>query len=166
MTEPPARVVYEYLRELGVIGSSAGELPWLAGVGPMPQDGNEFVAIIDAGARQLGRIQRTGERVSKPRIQVLVRATDYPTGWAKGFEIQTVFDKVGVRTTTGGVGQIVPVAIGDQNWAIKLISVETPVMPLGREPDTGRNLFSINALVSLELITPENYSLIFPGVFG
>lgn len=45
--------------------------------GQLPVTGDSWISIVDLGGNVQGKIQRTGESVTYPRVQILVRNLDY-----------------------------------------------------------------------------------------
>jgi hypothetical protein len=102
------------------------------------------IGITDSGTFQQGRLQKTGERVEHPQVQLLLRSPDYPTGWDKGKQLERgLFDKIGVDPAMGGLGWV-NTTLDAQLYTISAIHVMTPLFFLGIEKDNRRNTFSIN----------------------
>jgi len=148
----PADVVIAYLVARGVAYNPPVSQPdnWPIGNGAIPPGGENYIGVINYGNLYQGRLLKTGKRIAPGLVQIMVRAVDEPTGWTKGEEIQSEFDKIGVSTEYGGVGGMIRVAMDDGTTVIlQAIHVRIPITPLGQEPESSRYLYSINVQVAL-----------------
>lgn len=155
MPASAARIVRQYLIQLGVLPNSASNAEWSSTIGGLQPDLSNAIAFVDTTPFQEGRLM-TGQRVVHPRIQILIRSIDNPTGWNKGEAIQAAFDALGI--SAGGLS---PVTIGSSLYGLKAVHVLVPMTPMGEEKDTRRTLFSINAQVELVELTPDNYKRMY-----
>jgi len=100
---------------------------------------DNLIKVTDTAGQDDGRTMPDGEPVAHFGFQVMVRAVDNPTGWAKANEI---------RTALAGVTRLV-VAVDDQRYLVQAVVKIGQVLPLGEEvPVSKRNLFTLNALLS------------------
>ena len=161
MAASPSQVLRQYLIDLGSVvdpaAAAVNQDLWPCVTGPVPPDFPNYVGIIDTGAKVQGRIQDSGQRVTHPKVQVVVRAVDYATGYAKGAELQAIFDKIGVPTNRGGNGQFSPVQVGSDDFVLSAAHTLVVLTPVGTEPDTNRQLFTINLQLEITQTTPDNY---------
>lgn len=163
MTPSPAHVLMQYLRDLGLV-SAPGKPPpddWASTFGSMPTEPGNVVTFMNTGSRHQGRTHR-GPRIDHPKFQILLRANDEVLGWDKGQAIEAALDAVGVPTSSGGAGRSIPVVVGGDEYALNAVHVLVPVTPVGEDADTRRQLYSINGLVELLRLTPDNYTRVFP----
>lgn len=131
----PAEVVAKYFKDVGLSDAS-----WPVSVGAVPATAKDnYLTVFDAGAEQDGRIQKTGERIQHPLIQIRIQAVNYPTGWAKGVAIQAALDALHNR----------PVTINTTTYTIKAATVYMPLVKIGQAEQNARELFTINVRLTL-----------------
>ncbi len=95
----------------------------------------------------LGRDPRLGDRDVHPTAQIFVRASDYPTGYAKGRSLEGLLDKIG-PPPPGGVGWPL-VIVNAARVVIKAVHISIPTTFIGSEQENRRQLFTINLRMSL-----------------
>lgn len=138
----PADILAAYLIDRG-IGLEAPATPWPITVGFMPDKGNEALTTYDNGGKLEGKIQRTGKSILKPGIQVKVRSIDYEGGWDKAQDVFGLFDSTKNFQLT----------FNTHLWMIQAVHNTTPIMSLGQEDNTRRHRFTINAIMTLWMIS-------------
>lgn len=101
---------------------------------------DSIITVYDTLGRQNGRIQFSGEIQEHHGFQVRVRAAGHSAGYAKARAIADGLDKsVYLRT----------VAIGASRYLVYAVTRTGDVLALGKEPTSGRRIFTINALVTV-----------------
>lgn len=144
----PARIVQKYLIDQGVVGGpEAANADWPSSVAVMPSDGDNRAAFMDTGGRNDARGPRSmndGKRIVHEQVQVMLRSSDYDAGWSKGEAVQDKFDSL------GGPGGRVGVHVDGNYYTLTAVHVTIPLTPLGRDQDTLRSLFVINAEVEYQ----------------
>lgn len=138
MTHSPARVIAAWL----VAHVHAYDPPaaqWGCYVSSLPDGGHNALCVYDTVGILQGRIQRTGETIETPGIQVRVRSQDYETGRAKADALCAAFDELFRHE----------VEVDDTDYLIQAVTRTTPVICLGPEEGNKRERFTINFLVTI-----------------
>lgn len=152
MIAGPAEVLLQAMIDKGILVESIDQGPegWVGVVGPLPPDGDRCIGMVDSGASIQGRIQRGGETIEHPKVQLLLRAENYAVALDKGKSIEKTFlDKIGVPTTmTGGLGWLTVVVNGIA-YTIIAAPPFSQLAYLGQDKDKRWSLFSINRHVEL-----------------
>lgn len=156
MIAGPADILLQLLIDQNTLVEPANDGPekWVGVTGAMPPTDHErCISIVDVSAWIQGRIQRTGEHISHPKVQMLIRAPNYPVGWDKGTAIiRNILEKLG--PVESGIGHpIVAVAMPDGSQSrhkILAAFLTVPLSYLGQEKDTRRCVFSINLQLEYE----------------
>lgn len=126
-----------------------GHLPDAAGIK------DKAIAIYDPAGTSDGRIQRTGETVIHPGLQVRVRDNKYRDGYKKSSEISTALDGIKRDTAIVGVNQYLILGVH-----------RSPIIPLGPEEDKRRrHAFTINATTTIEFVGEINLWVTDTGAF-
>ncbi len=145
MSNSPAEVLRQRLLDQGVgvdpdVDSSSdfpiyvGQMPDFVGAKDLA------IAVYDTAGRNDGRIQRTGETLIHPGLQVRVRHNTYQDGYAKADEISQELD----NTPAGTV-----VTVGGTDYVIDSLN-RSSIIPLGPEPDKrSRHSFTVNLLATI-----------------
>jgi len=139
----PAEVLRAALLEQGLgVLPSISSAAWPIYVDHLPQDPNKAICIYDTSGTLEGRIQRTGETISKSGWQVLVRSSEHSAGWCRMEMIREYLDSI----------RCLSVSIDGTDYEIGSVSQKTTVLSLGQEPDRQRrNLFTLNGTISFEV---------------
>ena len=118
---------------------------WRIFVGFMQQDPNNALCVYDTQGKLDGRMMRTGEQVTHPGVQVVVRGADYVVTYQKAKDIATGLDAQ--RKT-------VVAPDSESSYVLHNVSRTGDIMHLGveLEGDRRRHLFTINAVLTLETI--------------
>ena len=116
---------------------------WPGFVGNMASTPDNVVCVYDTAGIREGRIQATGETLAKAGWQVGVRATDYRTGAAYMAAIQEALDGL-LRKA---------VAIDGSAYTVQAVKQTGTVIPLGREFDGTRILFTLNGTITFSANT-------------
>jgi len=112
-------------------------------VGNQPDDVDQMVCVYGPAGRVFGREMRGGKTLLHSGIKVIVRALDYPTGWALANLIATT----GMDSFPGN--STVTVTDDPTVYNVQSIYRTSDVIELGEEVGKKRQLFSINARIAL-----------------
>ena len=142
LTHSPADVVSRLLVDLGVGTDPADGSAWPIFAAGEPSLPDNVITVFDTVGRQQGRTHFDGETQEHHGIQIRVRSSTHLVGFTKARAIAVVID-----------GQYQSqVVIGAISYVVHAITRSGDVNILGKEvPATKRNLFTINALVSLRV---------------
>lgn len=138
----PAQVIRKMLLDLAVVSAHTAS-EWATFVSFLPEKPDKAICVYDSQGSQDGRIQKTGERVDHPGIQVMVRGTDY----------EETYEKANTVATTLDAQKNVSVAFPDpETYTVHNVSRSSTVLSLGMEEYGSKRLFyfSINAVVTLK----------------
>ncbi len=140
LAHQPAAIIRQLLIDLGhgTIPSDGGA--WPIAVGHMPDSPDSAIRVVDTTGRDFGREMIAGERAEHPGVQIMVRDADEAGGWAKAHAIAIGLDK---DVAYAGV------TIGAVGYTVYAVTRSSGPIALGKEPGTKRDLFTINATVSL-----------------
>lgn len=131
----PAVILATRLRAL----EQTSEDAWGVYVSAEPPEPDRVITVYDTSGTLEDRLQRSGRVPSHPGVQVRVRAESYPIGWDKAVAVATILDAIhNTSITVDGTAYVVQVA-----------KRTTDVLPLGMEVGTKRNLFTINARLTI-----------------
>lgn len=122
-------------------GRKVGE--WPGYVGHMPKMPDNAVCVYDTAGWRTGRIQKTGESLSKPGWQVRVRAAGHREGVTKMHEIQNALDGI-LRD---------PVTIDSVAYTVQATTQVGTVIPIGLEPEGTRTQFTLNGTITFKATT-------------
>lgn len=127
MSVSAARVMQALLVELGLSGGTTSSATWPTQAGIEPSSPANTITVFEIGAMSEGIIQKTGERILKPRCQIRIRSNatnGYQIAEDKGFAIQNALAAikpeapVQVTTTNGKTVNVYSVVIDrDLLWA-------------------------------------------------
>lgn len=101
------------------------------------------IAIYDTTGIMDGRYQDDGTQIQHPGIQIRVRSRYFPDGYNRSVSLQDEMD--------AAINYVLDV--GENNFLIQNISRRTNIVPLGNEPDTNFELFTINAICTIRPLT-------------
>lgn len=134
LNHSPADIIREILIDLsqGTHPDDNGSWPIYATFTPDTTD--NLISVVDTEGDIESRTFPDGEVQERPGIKVLVRCTSRPTGYAKANAVAIALD--GIFQTT--------VTVGGTSYEVHSVQRVGSVNPLGTEPGTRRNLFSIN----------------------
>jgi hypothetical protein len=149
MDHAPEYILSQYFIDEGILTEPGQSGIWEVFVGLLPDDEvangipDDIVAIIGASDNKDGRIMKTGESIIHEGIQLMVRAVNYNTGWAKAKSLRTAMD--GIKRDT--------VTISGSDYRIDSVTIASGPVAIGQEDSTKRReLFSLNVLVTLKEI--------------
>jgi hypothetical protein len=129
-----------------LVGEGEGTLPsangtWPIHVSSRPTIPDSVVVVRDTTGRDAGRLMPTGERVEHYGIQIQVRDANSPDGYTKSQSIAITMDIV---------ASLINITIGSSTYQVQSIVRENGPLSLGTEEGTKREMFTINAIVSLK----------------
>lgn len=154
MRYSPAAVLAQFLVDQG-----AGQYPPAAGFIVLTaflsdEVGNDSaVCVKGTGSDLQGREFRGGAYFEFPTVQILVRAVDDVTAEAKGYEVQDLLRRLGVRPENDGLGWQ-PVSIGDPDPAVtvqlRAAHLTTALAFLRQEELNRRRIYVLNAKLDIK----------------
>lgn len=131
----PADIIAKFLKD-----RSLSDASWPVSVSAVPKtDAPNYLTVFDTGADQDGRIQKTGERIEHPTVQVRIQSKDYPTGWAKGKAVQAALDDIHNTVVT----------IGTTDYTVQAATVYMPLVKIGETEQYARQVFTTNVRLTL-----------------
>jgi len=146
MDVAPAFIMREYLIDEGLVTDPDSSTDWPAYIGQLPDDNNikdDIVACIDTTPIKDGRIMEDGENIFHYGFQLLIRAIDYNTCYAKASALASALELVNRDE----------VVISGTTYRLDNVTQATGVVSLGQEEGSKRReLFSVNFLVTLKEI--------------
>lgn len=151
LSHSPAEVIRQLLIDLGVgtVPSALGN--WPIHVAREPDKPDSAITVYNTTGRDHGRTMNDGERQEHLGIQVRVRDMNHDDGFEKAQAVAMVLDQT-VRLNTVTVSD--RVGTGSATYTVYSVSRTTGVIIVGEErPDSRRNIFTINAVVSLRQTT-------------
>ena len=143
----PAAIMTTYIIEtLDLLTWPTDSLDWPCYISHQP-DGNNVNnicgAVFDTTGVRDARLLRTGLVIEHPGIQILLRTTDYETGYSKAQRLALALDAIANQLIT----------IDATIFKIINCSRTAPVASLGKEPGTKRrDFFSLNYLLTYKTI--------------
>lgn len=142
---PPSQILFAFLKIKNAVESlqQATNEKWACFVGHLvDSDGipNNVVSILDTEGLEDGRYQRTGEIMTHPGFQIIVRSENYSAGYLKVQEIRKLINTE-LRKTQ--------ITLDSTVYHVQCGSAREP-MPMGVEPgkQKNRNLFALNGQLS------------------
>lgn len=145
LTHSPADVIQQLLIDLeqGTAVADAGAWPVYAS--RMPDTPDSCICVRDTGGTKQGRMMVDGEVQEFPGVQVMVRCASPVAGWTKARAVAVAIDEE---------VDLPSVTIGSSVYLVYNVSRSSGPLALGKDaPNSKRNLFSINALVTLRQTT-------------
>ncbi len=140
----PSEIVQQLLVDLGLatLPSTNGAWPVYNGRA-VDQPDEIVVAVTTAGVTQ-GRDQTSGETEGHAGVSLTIRSTNYANARAKANAIDKAVDEDVLRAT---------VTIGSSNYLVQALTKQQPTPnDIGTEPETRRNLFTINLLAAIQIL--------------
>lgn len=143
----PADIIRKMLVNLGLgvtpSYSAAGKYngsPWPVFAGGEPDTPDSAITVYDTAGVDHGRLMVTGERPEHHGILIRVRSAAHTAGYAKARAIAVALDTdVSFEAAT----------IGSTTYIVWAVTRTTDVLDIGKETNTNRDLFTVNAIVSL-----------------
>lgn len=140
----PAVVIRTLLIAAGVgvdaVATPAGQWPVFVSTLPEGTDVKDnALCVYDTSGVMDGRIQKTGESIEHPGIQVRIRSGDYAAGFAKAKAAAAALDGIKMSAVT----------VGAESAKVQSVT-RGAVMSLGPEPQNRRRVsFTINGIVTM-----------------
>ncbi len=144
LTHPPNFVLRTLLVSLGggTLPSASGA--WPIGVGQATDTPDNAIVIYNTAGRTEGRRQNDGQTHEKYGVQVMVRSGDEKTGYAKANALAVLMDAINYSG----------VSIDSSGYLVYGVNRVGTIISLGKnEPISNRNIFTINATISLRQST-------------
>jgi hypothetical protein len=113
---------------------------WPAYITNKPSRPDACIILTDTPPKMDGRIAFDGEVMQHEGIQIMVRATTHQLGWAKINAIAGAFDEDVYLET---------VHVDNTNYVVHAIKRANGPLPLGKEPESTRLLFTLNVLATI-----------------
>jgi hypothetical protein len=146
LEHPISHIVRQLLVNLGVGTLPTAKASWPIGVDKSVNTPDNTIIVFNTTSVLQGTDQLTGQIVENYGIQILVRnGGKVKVGYAKANSISVLLDQ---SVKYAGV------TIDSTSYTIVAITRSSGVISLGtEEPQSERNLFTINATVALRFIT-------------
>ena len=145
LVHSPADVIRYLLVSLGLGTQPSARGSWPIYVANEPDSPDSVITVQGTSGRQGGRLQVNGEIQEHQGIQIRVRDANHEDGYAKADTIKEVIDK-SIRLNE--------VTIGSSVYLVWSVSRVGGIIELGKDvPDSKRDLFTLNAVVSLRQTT-------------
>lgn len=141
-----SQIVIPYLIANGIVSAPGALRPWPVYRNNRPDQPDEVVTVYDYEGEFQGRMQRTGEVVEFPGIQVGFRAKSTRADEA------SIFGKRMCNVLDGILNATVVLTISPgvtKTYQIQSFRRTSPVLPLGPEENGSRLLFTINGLITI-----------------
>ena len=137
----PADVVRQLLIDLGLGTNPDDSGAWPIYCSQTPSTPDSAITVYDTEGRQGGRVMTDGERQEHSGIQIAIRDANHVNGFAKSKLLAIALDKTVSQNS---------VVISEATYLVHSISRTGDVIVAGKNvPTDKRNLFTINAVVSL-----------------
>lgn len=123
---------------LGTLPTASGS--WPIGVDHEPDKPDNAITIYDTAPKMQGRRMTDGIMQEHYGVQIRVRCIAHATGVAKAQAFVTALDQTIENNS---------ITVGSDTYIVYAVTRTTGVLSIGREPQTNRPLFTINAVVAL-----------------
>lgn len=151
LAHSPADVIRHLLIGLGLGTNPADGEAWPVYVSSEPDRPDSVITTYDTSGRLNGRTQVDGEVQEHHGIQIRVRDANPAAGFKKANEIAIALDET-VYLDTVAIEDVV--GTGVSRYLVWNVSRVSGIFSLGKDVETSkRNLFTINAVVSLRRTT-------------
>jgi hypothetical protein len=142
LSESPAAIIAQFLIDEGIMTVPENDDLWPLYISMLPSLKGDCGAIYDTQGTKDGK-QMRGKYVGHPGVMIKIRSEEYITGWDKINDIGKALDVLTAQEVT----------IDDASFVIKNVSRIGDIGKLGIEPETRKNLFSLNCICCIEEIT-------------
>jgi hypothetical protein len=145
LAHPPSYVLAEYLRAYALAvphGVTVSGYGYFHSSMPASKDAPVCFTCGDTAGTKDGRIQRTGETILHPGLQVRVRAADYATAWKMITWAMAAVDAA-KRSTVG---------IGTTNYILHAFTTSGSPRKLPPEPETNLEWFTISGTATIKQV--------------
>lgn len=143
LAHSPADVLRWLLVSDGILTDPALGSAWPGYASNEPDLPNSQVTLYDTQGQLDGRDSPTGDRQEHQGVMVRLRlaaGTGFTDGWAKMDAIRQWMDSGSTKRT---------ITVGAASYRVQAVTRKTGVLYVGREPETNRLVFTINAIVAL-----------------
>lgn len=140
--------------------SVVGSLP------PGPDYPDQYVAIMDMGARLFATDMRANETGQHPNVLFNIRANNYLDAFRKGISLEKFMRQIGREPSVGGVGIANVMTEDGESWIIRSVGLATPTTFVGLEEINDRHVFSINVRLDCEALSITMNLIATPGANG
>lgn len=141
LTASPAMVLRKMLQDAGKVTAPTSNLAWPGYYSDEPPKPDNLVVVFDTAGRVQSREMVSGQIVESYGVQLLIRAVDHSTGWAKANDIRTWMAESVVQEA---------VEVDGDYYTVAAISKFGSVLTLGNEsPTSKRKVFTLNAMMSI-----------------
>jgi hypothetical protein len=138
LTHAPSDVLASLLVALGVGSAHDAGAAWPVRCEEEVADPEDVITVFDTAGIDDGRTAH-GDRVERHGVQARVRSGDFAAGSAKANAIAIAMDGVHWREVPH-LGEV---------YLVHTITRTGPPLRLGKERDSSRRLWTVNALISL-----------------
>jgi hypothetical protein len=144
LTHSPAEVLRYLLIQLGHGVLPPASSGWPISVSSEQDLPDQVITIYDTAGRYDGRSMQTGQKWEFYGVQIRVRGLNHSDCQLKARQIAVALDE-SIRNNV--------VTISTTQYGVYSTSRTSGPMSIGKEPNTNRVLFTINAVVALRQIT-------------
>lgn len=141
LAHSPAAIIRKLLIDLGLGAEPTPTAAWPVYDANEPTSPDNCITVYDTQGIGAGRSMIDGELLGFNGFQVRVRGVDHPTGWTKADAIQTTLAKQVLRKV---------VHVGASNYLVHAASRIGDVLALGKDPDSKRRIFTLNAIAAIK----------------
>lgn len=147
----PADVVRQLLVDLGLgIDYADDRTDWALFASGEPDLPDNCITVYDTTGLDEGREMVSGERQEHHGLQIRVRSKTQAVGFAKARDISVALDEDVYQET---------VAVDGDSYLVWAVRRTGDPLFLGKDaPNSKRNLFTINATVSLRAVAPLSHA--------
>jgi len=140
LTHSPADVVRHLLIALsqGTLPSDSGS--WPVYCGRIPSTPDSAIVVLDTEGVKTGRTMPDGEQQGMHGVQIHLRSTNHAAVFTKARTVAVQLDTQVNRDT---------VTISSSTYLVQSVSRVGDPIAVGKDVDTKRDIFTINALVSV-----------------
>ena len=144
LTHSPSSIIRQLLvdKSLGVLPSADGD--WPIFITQEPDTPDSVITLRETTSRLSGRSMPSGQVIEHYGIQIRVRDANHQDGFDKAEAIMIALDEDVLRET---------VTVDGTDYAIQSVSRSTGIVPLGKEPTSNRDIFTINVTTALRQTT-------------
>ncbi len=140
----PSEIICHLLVDLGLASNpDEGEASWPVYREQFPDRPNNAICVFSVEGVKQGRTQIDGEVQLQRGISITVRSAGKDSGERKARKIHTKFDSEVYRNI---------VIVDSASYLVEAISNLGDVLPLGKEPESDRSLFIINAIATISVV--------------
>lgn len=146
ISDIPAEVIHRLLIDAELTSLPKYKTEWASFVGQMP-DGDKTpdtaIAVYDTAGIVDGRIQRTGETIVHPGINIRVRAIGYSAARKKASELFNHLDSVKNQSVQLDNGT---------SYKVNAFTHTTDIVSLGEQETRNRHSFVLNGIVTIQIL--------------